>query len=149
MFQKIIFYAVFAALSFTFAGCDMKDPIDEDVEGFWQLKRFETVSDGKVHRCERIYYSITRQVVEVAEKEGPNGYGAFIGRFGYQDGHEKVVMKDFKHRANTSDDKTDASVEELLPFGINSLVTTFDVLKSDGDNLVLESGYAILYLKRF
>lgn len=131
------------------SSCDWKDPIDEDIEGFWQLERFETNSDGEVHDCERLYYGITRMVVEVSEKDGPNGYGSFVARFEYKDGRKKVVMRDFKRRAATSDAHEDATVDELLPFGMNATTTEFEVVVADGDNLVLRSDYATLQLKRF
>lgn len=130
-------------------GCDWKDPIDEDIEGFWRLERFETRADGQMHECERIYYSITRMVVEVAERQGPGGYGAFIGRFEYKDGRKRVVMSDFKQRANTSDNGVSATPEDMLPFGMDAATTEFEVVVTDGDNLVLRSDYATLQLTRF
>lgn len=146
---KIIRVLIAVVMAVAVAGCEFKEPIDSDIEGFWKLERFETNADGRMYECRRIYYSITRYVVEVSEKQGPNGYGTFIGRFGYKDGRTKVVMKDFKHRANTSDNGVSATVNELKPFGINSLETTFDVVVADGDNLVLRSDYATLQLTRF
>lgn len=146
---KIIRLLIAMFMAVAVAGCEFKEPIDNDIEGFWKLERFETNADGRMYECRRIYYSITRYVVEVSEKQGPNGYGTFIGRFGYKDGRTKVVMKDFKHRANTSDNGVSATVNELKPFGINSLETTFDVVVADGDNLVLRSDYATLQLTRF
>ncbi len=146
---KIIRLLIAVVMAVAVAGCEFKEPIDNDIEGFWKLERFETNADGRMYECRRIYYSITRYVVEVSEKQGPNGYGTFIGRFGYKDGRTKVVMKDFKHRANTSDNGVSATVNELKPFGINSLETTFDVVVADGDNLVLRSDYATLQLTRF
>ena len=65
-----------------FSGC-AKQPINSDVEGFWYLERFTTLEDGETHEPERIYYGITRYVVEVSEKQGSQGYGTFIGRFTY------------------------------------------------------------------
>ena len=132
-----------------FCGCDWKDPIDEDIEGFWRLERFETRADGQMHECERMYYSITRMVVEVAEKQGPHGYGAYIARFEYKDGRKKVAMRDFKVRGNTRDTHVDATIEQLLPFGMNATTTEFEVVIADGDNLVLRSDYATLQLKKF
>lgn len=146
---KIMRLFIAMVMAVAVAGCEFKEPIDSDIEGFWKLERFETNADGRMYECRRIYYSITRYVVEVSEKQGPNGYGTFIGRFGYKDGRTKVVMKDFKHRANTSDNGVSATVNELKPFGINSLETTFDVVVADGDNLVLRSDYATLQLTRF
>ncbi len=146
---KVIRFIVFAVMAFMLSGCDFKAPINNDIEGYWKLERFETRADGQMHECTRIYYSITRYVVEVSEKQGPNGYGTYIGRFGYEDGETKVVMKDFKQRASTSDNGVDATVDDLMPFGINSAETTFEVVVADGDNLVLRSDYATLQLTRF
>lgn len=146
---KIIGWIVAAVMALAMSGCDFKEPVNSDIEGFWKLERFETRADGRMHECTRLYYSITRYVVEVSEKQGPNGYGTYIGRFGYEDGETKVVMKDFKQRAATSDNGVNATVEDLLPFGINSTETTFDVVVADGDNLVLRSDYSTLQLTRF
>lgn len=146
---KIIGWIAAAVMALAMASCDFKEPVNSDIEGFWKLERFETRADGRMHECTRLYYSITRYVVEVSEKQGHNGYGTYIGRFGYEDGETKVVMKDFKQRAATSDNGVDATVEDLLPFGINSTETTFDVVVADGDNLVLRSDYATLQLTRF
>lgn len=146
---KIMRLFIAMLMAVAVAGCEFKEPIDNDIEGFWKLERFETNADGRMHECTRLYYSITRYVVEVSEKQGPNGYGTFIGRFGYKDGETKVVMKDFKQRANTSDNGVSATVDDLKPFGIDSLETTFDVVVADGDNLVLRSDYATLQLTRF
>jgi len=49
------------------AGCK-KAPINSNVEGFWILERFTVAETGETVECERLYYSITRMVTEVAEK---------------------------------------------------------------------------------
>ena len=102
-----------------------------------------------MHECERIYFGITRMVVEVAERQGPGGYGAFVGRFEYKDGHKRVVMSDFKQRHQTSDNGVDATPEDMKPFGMDAATTEFEVVVADGDNLVLRSDYATLQLTRF
>lgn len=147
--MKMLNHALVAVLITVLTCSCAKAPIDGDIEGFWQLNRFVTLSDGQTHSCERIYYGITRYVVEVAEKQGPNGYGAFVGRFEYVDGSNRVVMSNFKQRFSTSDNGIDASVEELHPFGLNSTSTTFRVVVANGNTLVLESDYARLELTRF
>lgn len=137
---------LFAAALF---GCDSKAPLDSDIEGFWRLECFETAADGQRHGCERLYFGITRYVVEVSERQGTHGYGTFVARFKYEDGGGKVAMLNFKHRGNTGDDGTDVTAEELLPFGMNASSTVFDVVSADGKRLVLKSDYAILYLSKF
>lgn len=127
-----------------------KAPINSNIEGFWQLQQFTLKETEEVITCQRLYYSITRMVTEVAEKEGPNGYGSYIGRTEYRNNETQLVLKDFKVRASTSDNKQDASVETLRHFGINSQTeTVFDVVHCDGKNMTLESDYAILKLKKF
>ena len=131
-----------------FSGC-AKQPINSDVEGFWYLERFTTLKDGEIHEPERIYYGITRYVVEVSEKQGPQGYGAFIGRFAYGDDGKKVIMSEFKERKTTGDNGKNATLEELKPFDISARETVFDIVEADGKHLILESDYARLELSRF
>ena len=126
-----------------------KAPIDRDIEGFWRLDSYVTVSDGHVHHCERIFYGITRYVVEVGERQGPGGYGTFIGRFEYVDGSSVVAMRDFRQRASTSDNGVPATADDLRPFGMDSTSTVFRVVDADGSRLVLQSDYARLELTRF
>lgn len=128
-----------------FASCEKK-PIDENIEGMWKLEQFTTLDDGIVHRdCQRIFYSIQLQIVQIAEKQCTHKYGTFIGHFYLNEDHSQATMKDFRFRGeSTGDSGEDVPVERLLPFGINSLETTFDVLKADGKHLVLQSDYAKL-----
>ena len=129
-------------------GC-AKQPINSDVEGFWQLERFTTLADGETHEPERIYYGINRYVVEISEKQGSQGYGSFIGRFAYGEDGQEALMSEFKERDKTTDNGKDATVEQLKPFGIGTLETVFRIVKADGKRLVLESDYARLELSRF
>lgn len=63
---------MFIGLTMSFAGCK-KAPINTDVEGFWILEQFTVTETGETVKCERLYYSITRMVTEVAEKDGTKG----------------------------------------------------------------------------
>lgn len=132
-----------------FEGCG-KAPIRNDVEGFWILKEFTVLSTGGTVECDRLYYSITRMVTEVAERQGINGYGAYIGRTEYRDDKTELVLKDFKVRAGTGDNGEDAPVEGLRHYGINSQEeTVFQIIDCDGRTMTLQSDYARLELKRF
>lgn len=131
------------------AGCK-KAPINSDVEGLWVLERFTVAETGETVECERLYYSITRMVTEVAEKDGSKEYGAYIGRTGYRNGETQLVVKDFKVRQSTGDNGKDAPVEKLKHFGINNQQeTVFDIVKCDGKEMILKSDYARLELKKF
>lgn len=131
------------------SGCQ-KAPINSDIEGQWILKQFTLRETDETVTCERLYYSITRMVTEVAEKQGPNGYGTYIGRTEYRNNETQLVVKDFKVRQSTSDSGEDAPVEKLRHFGINNQVeTVFEILHCNGKTMTLESDYARLELEKF
>lgn len=131
------------------SGCQ-KAPINSDIEGQWILKQFTLRETDETVTCERLYYSITRMVTEVAEKQGPNGYGTYIGRTEYRNNETQLVVKDFKVRQSTSDSGEDAPVEKLRHFGIdNQVETVFDVVHCNGKTMTLESDYARLELEKF
>lgn len=131
------------------SGCQ-KAPINSDIEGQWILKQFTLRKTDETVTCERLYYSITRMVTEVAEKQGPNGYGTYIGRTEYRNNETQLVVKDFKVRQSTGDSGEDAPVEKLRHFGINNQVeTVFDVVYCNGKTMTLESDYARLELEKF
>lgn len=121
-----------------------KEPMNGKADGHWQLMSIET-TDGTVHPCERIYYSIQLQLIDINEK-GNKQYGNFIGRFHYDQEAEKIEVKEFRRRYH--EDQL-ATVEQLLPFGMNSTETTFDVIKANGKTLILKSDYATLTLRSF
>lgn len=136
-------------VSLSISGCK-KAPINSDVEGLWELKEFTVTENGEKTVCKRLYYSITRMVTEVAEKQGPNGYGAYIGRTEYRDNETKLVIKDFKVRGSTGDSGKDAPVEMLRHFGINNQKeTVFEIVDCNGKDMTLKSDYAELKLKKF
>lgn len=130
-------------------GCQ-KAPINSDIEGQWILKQFTLRETDETVTCERLYYSITRMVTEVAEKQGPNGYGTYIGRTEYRKNETQLVVKDFKVRQSTGDSGEDAPVEKLRHFGIdNQVETVFDVVHCNGKTMTLQSDYARLELEKF
>ena len=131
------------------SGCQ-KAPINSDIEGLWILKQFTIRETDETVTCERLYYSITRMVTEVAEKQGPNGYGTYIGRTEYRNNETQLVVKDFKVRQSTGDSGEDAPVEKLRHFGIdNQVETVFNVVYCNGKTMTLESDYAWLELEKF
>ena len=131
-----------------FVSCG-KAPIRSDVEGFWRLERYTVLSTDETVECNRLYYSITRQVTEVTDKGG-NGYGTYICRTGYEDNENTLVLRDFKVRAGTGDNGVDAPIEKLRHYGIDSQEETkFRILHCNGKTMTLESEYSRLEMKKF
>lgn len=146
---RSIYMGGLVALLLLLAGGCKKAPINGKIEGMWKLEEFTTHEDGVTHPCERIYYSMQLWVVDVAEKQGPNGYKASVGRLVYGEDEQTVVMKDFHYRDWTTDSKEPTALEDLKPYGLNSLETEFKVVKANGKHLILQSDYATLRLTSF
>lgn len=132
------------------SGCQ-KAPIDSRVEGFWMLKSFTIRESNETVICHRLYYSIGRMVTEVSERQGTQGYAAYIGRTEYGDNGKKLILRDFKTRGDTtSDTGQDAPITGLLPYGICSQKeTVFQILHCNGKTMTLKSDYAQLELEKF
>lgn len=143
--MKYLLVLIMGCLSFT--GCK-KAPINSDIEGHWQLVEYTTHADGIIHKCERIYYSIQLWVVEVAEKGGNLGLQSFRGRYYYNETTNKIHFTDMSTYA-TPENSRPATVEELLPYGLNNVNTQLEVLEKGRKRMVLRSNYATLYLERF
>ncbi len=137
-------------MSALLAGCS-RAPIRPDVEGFWKLKQFTLVSTGETVECSNLYYSITNVVTQVSEREGSNGYGAYVSRTEYRDNETKLVLKDFKVSGGlTADTGEDAPVEDLRHYGINSQEeTVFEIAECKGGKMTLRSDYAEIRLEKF
>lgn len=136
-------------LAIGLSGCK-KAPINSDIEGMWILKQFTIRATDETVTCQRLYYSITRMVTEVAEKQGTNGYGAYIGRTAYRNDETQLVLTDFKVRKSSGDSGENAPVEQLRHFGINNQAeTVFDVVDCNGKTMTLQSDYARLELEKF
>lgn len=131
-------------------GCK-KAPINDDIQGFWILKVFTTLEDGKLHKCERLYYSIGRFVTEISERQGPNEYGQFVGLTEFRNNETELVLKGFRSKGGGAGDTgVSATIEQLLPFGINNQEeTVFEVVKCNGKVMTLQSDYARLELEKF
>lgn len=143
--MKYLLVLIMGCLAFT--GCK-KAPINSDIEGHWQLVEYTTHADGIIHKCERIYYSIQLWVVEVAEKGGNLGLQSFRGRYYYNETTNKIHFTDMSTYATPGNSRP-ATVEELLPYGLNNVNTQLEILEKGRKRMVLRSDYATLYLERF
>lgn len=131
------------------AGC-AKAPIRSDVEGFWKMRECTIISTGEEQDCSNLYYSITRLVTEVSERNGSHGCGSYVSRTEYRDDNTKLVLKDFKVRGGTADTGKDAPVEDLRHYGINSQEeTVFEIVECKGGKMTLRSDYAEIVLEKF
>ena len=127
-----------------------KAPINNAVEQHWALQRFTVLATNEVVECDRLYFGITCMVTVVSEKQGSHGYGSFVARTEYRDDNRVLVLKDFQRRTSGYDPGAAATPEQLMPFGIiDPKETVFKISKPSHKELVLESEYARLELRKF
>lgn len=130
-------------------GCE-KAPIREDVEGYWQLKRVTYLETGETVEYNGLYYGITRMLVKVSDPYNRYGCGQAFGRLAYQDDNNALWFGDFYVGAGNVDTGEPASVDNLIPYGINSRdEIMFRIVRCNGKTMTLESDYSRLELKKF
>lgn len=130
-------------------GCE-KAPIREDVEGYWQLKRVTYLKTGESVEYNGLYYSLTRMLVKVSDPYNRYGCGQAFGRLEYQDDNNSLWLSDFYVGDGNKDTGEPASVDNLIPYGINSREEIkFRIIHCNGKTLTLESDYSRLELKKF
>lgn len=131
-------------------GCDRKWPMNGALDGQWQLLTVETRADGVVtdRKDEQLYFRFQLQLMMLTDLGG-NGYGTYIGRMTYDQEIQVVQTQEMNVRNNTGDSGIAATAEQLTPFGLDNGATRFEVVKADGDHLILESDYARLTLRKF
>lgn len=114
------------------------------------MRECTIISTGEELDCSNLYYSITRLVTEVSERNGSHGYGSYVSRTEYLDDNTKLVLKDFKVRGGTADTGEDAPVEDLRHYGIDSQEeTVFEIVKCKRGKMTLRSDYAEIVLEKF
>ena len=131
-------------------GCDRKWPMNGALDGQWQLLTVETRADGVVtdRKDEQLYFRFQLQLMMLTDLGG-NGYGTYVGRMTYDQEAQIVQTQEMNVRNNTGDSGIAATAEQLASFGLDNGVTRFEVVKADGDHLILESDYARLTLRKF
>ena len=131
-------------------GACEKAPLNSDIEGHWQLEQFTVLATNEVVPCRYLYYGITRMVTEVARKAGDKENVSFVARTSYGESETVLILSNFKVNGYNTDLGVNATASQLKPFGIvNPEKTSFKVLKVSQKQLVLESDYARLQLRKF
>ena len=130
-------------------GCE-KAPVNDTIEGHWKVQELVILETEELIKCQHLYWGISHEVSMLSEKSETAVYNSFVARTQFLENETIIELSDFKVRAATSDAMIDATREQLLPFGIdNPDRTTFQIVKSSHDELILESEYARLKFKRF
>ena len=125
--------------------CTDKAPEYPDLEGYWKQERIEDGATDSQSECNRLFWAFQLGVSEIHDLGG-NGYGTYVCRYCYNEEAATLRMYNFKERGGKHQE---ADVDNLEHFGIPSGDVTFDVVRLDGDHMVLRSGMTSLYFRSF
>lgn len=125
--------------------CTDKAPEYPDLEGYWKQEWIEDEATDGQSECNRLFWAFQLGVSEIRDLGG-NGYGTYVCRYDYNEGAATLRMYNFRVKGNQSQE---ADVDKLKHFGIPSGDVTFEVVRLDGDHMVLRSGGTSLYFRSF
>ena len=125
--------------------CTGKAPEYPDLEGFWKEEKVVDGSTGESRECHRLFWALQLGVSEVNDLGG-NGFGSYLCRYVYDEGASTLRRYDFRTKGSQSEV---ADIAKLGEFGIPSDDVTFEVVRLDGDRLVLRAGDTTLYFRAF
>ncbi len=130
---------------FLVSSCDLEMSNNESLDGYWQLVQIDTLDGGSQDmEKSRIYWSVQLNLLQF-NKIGENV--DYLMRFDYND--VNLRLYDPYLSARNSGDKPVTDIEELKPYGVNSLDENFLVETLNSGNLVLISSMLRLYFNRY
>lgn len=128
--QRFTMIFLVAMLSLVAGSC-RKRYINGDLDGQWQVMSIET-ADGEVKYPNQVYYCLFRHTFNLRGIGLPTIAGNMV--------YEGDMLK---LEAPYSKDA------DLLPWGMNKSVTTFDIIYLSGKNMTLQSDFSTITFRKF
>lgn len=141
MMKKLL---VLFSLCAVILSCEFVTSDNGDLDGFWQLRSLDSLSNGHSADMRRngVYWGIQVDLLE-ARTEGTDVFFRFS-----HDGDSLLLRNPFLNNRDSGDIAvTDANI--LRPLGINRLDERFHVLQLDGSTMILQSAELRLYFRRY
>lgn len=143
MQKKISLYifVVLAAIALTISSCSFESSDNGRLDGAWHLLLIneETAPDAN------IYWSFQNNLLELRDKGGDKG--AFLLRFSHEDQQLFLSQPHIFDRDNGDKPLEDAAF--LMPFGIDNLNETFQIVNLTRSRMTLKSETKKLEFRKF
>ncbi len=126
--------------------CTLESANGGDFDGMWHLTSIDTLATGGTRDMskEMIFWSFENKLMEADDKSGGNQ--SILFRFSYANGSLTLSSPYAYDRNNGDRALTDSTL--LLPFGINKIEESFQILQNKGSRLKLQSATLKLSFKR-
>ncbi len=130
----------------TLYSCTLESANGGDFDGMWHLTNIDTLATGGSRDMskELIFWSFENKLMEADDKSG--AHQSVLFRFNDDDGTLTLSSPYAYDRNNGDQALTDSTL--LLPFGINKIEESFQVLQNKGSRLKLQSATLKLTFKR-
>lgn len=146
--MKKLFYiaALFILLTAGFSSCTLEMSENGHLDGFWNLKRIDTLStmrSGDVEK-ERIYWSVQFNMIDVRFIDGR--VKECVMKF--EKSNDTLSINTPCYYYHTQGDSLITDVDALRPYGINSLDEKFKIEHLSSGHMTLKSEKLRLYFKK-
>ena len=142
MYKIIKSFFVFLT-AFCCWACTDKAPEYPDLEGYWKQERIDDGNTGTQTVHERVYWAFQLGVSEVRNIQTGED---FLCRYEYNEGASSLRMYDFRMKGNKSQK---VNVGKLSLLGIPSDDVIYEVVKLDGDRMLLRADDITLHFRKF
>ncbi|MBR1462491.1 MAG: lipocalin-like domain-containing protein [Prevotella sp.] len=132
MRQIIVLSVLMAAL----ASCELEVSDNGNLDGFWHLEKVDTLQTGGTSDLSDrlLFWSVQMNLLELSDRSEGNGF--LLLRFEQNDGSLHVHTPTRFDGKNT--DLPIDDLQQLAPFGIQSLDETFRIIMLSSGRMVLE-----------
>lgn len=120
--------------------------INGDLDGMWQLQKVENTEDNSVEYKQEIYYSFQRNLTFISKQNETDAPLRYLGNLYYSEQDNSVTINGLRKFPN---EKYIATLDDLKQFMIFDTNTTFNILKLDNEQLIMEYKSYRYYLKRW
>lgn len=120
--------------------------INGDLDGMWQLQKVENTEDNSVEYKQEIYYSFQRNLTFISKQNETDAPLRYLGNLYYSEQENSVTINGLRKFPN---EKYIATLDDLKQFMIFDTNTTFNILKLDNEQLIMEYKNYRYYLKRW
>ena len=120
--------------------------INGDLDGMWQLQKVENTEDNSVEYKQEIYYSFQRTLTFISKQNETDAQLRYLGNLYYSEQDNSVTINGLR---NFPYEKYIATLDDLKQFMIFDTNTTFNILKLDNEQLIMEYKNYRYYLKRW
>lgn len=145
--KKIISIIIFVGLLVT--ACDTTSSENGELDGMWYLTQVDSLSNGHSadYRNKRIFWSFQGTLAQFNYADGMNCY--YMSHFDRTE--STLKMKDFFLYDRVDEDHfiDSETLDEIRPYGINSLEEDYTIKRLDDDAMILQDSELCLHFVKY